>query len=238
MAKRPMPPTVTHDATLEAQAMRSVHGTRDGLGMDVVKDDDQILEAHIVSDFHVVQNELGIPVKRVVAITLVVKKASGQCEWDNVVFSQEHMGGGNYGGLHGEGLNDRSGIVCPDAAPATGPAAPDATGAVATPAAPAGPAAPSPEAKGSTPPPAADPSTTTKGLEPAQIDAAVDSLGPKADANCKAYVREVCSRQRGPQSLPACQHYATSLGALASSAQGPTVCKSMLDGLKKQPTGN
>jgi hypothetical protein len=106
-----------------------------------------------------------------------------------------------------------------------------ATGATAT------AATASPEAKGSTPPSTADASSAPKGLEPAQIDAAVDSLGPKADPNCKAYVREICKRQRGPQSLPACQHYASSLGTLASTAQGATVCKSMLDGLKP-PTGS
>ena len=78
MAMRPMPPTVAHDPQIEAQAMRAVRGTRDGIGLDVVNEDDQILDAHIVSDFHVVQNELGIPVKRVVAVALVVKKASGQ----------------------------------------------------------------------------------------------------------------------------------------------------------------
>ncbi len=83
MAKRPMPPTVMRDAQIEAQAMRAVHGTRDGIGLDVVKDDDQILEAHIVSDFSRRPERAWhslFPVKRVIAVALVVKKASGQCE--------------------------------------------------------------------------------------------------------------------------------------------------------------
>ena len=194
--------------------MRAVRGTLDFSGRPVVRDADEILSAHIISDFDVVQNELGIPVKRQVSIVLIVKKADGSCEWDDVWFSQQHMGGGSYGRLRGETLNDKSVMPCP----AEG--TPEAGGISAVGAAPrpAGSAV------------VADPAAS-KGLDQAQIDEIVASLGPTADASCKAYVREACTRARGDQSLAACQQYAASFKDLASTAQGASMCKSMLDGL-------
>jgi hypothetical protein len=231
-----MPPVVAHDPALEADAMRVGRSAKDPLGMQPVKDSDQVLSARIVSDFHVVQNDLGIPVKREVAITLGVKPVQGQCYWVNVVFAQDHMGGGSYGGLHAEGVNDKAAMPCPtdgttttDApAAAADPAAPASAQSAASPASPAAPASPTGAAS-----PAAAAADANAGVKPADIDAAVDSLGPQAASDCKAYVREVCTRQKGPQSLMACKKYAESLGTLASTAQGPTVCKSMLSGLQK-----
>jgi hypothetical protein len=215
---RPMPPATTHDPRLEAEAMRAVRTTLDFSGRNVVSPADQILSGHIVSDFDVVQNELGIPVKRQVSIVLIVKKADGSCEWDDVWFSQQHMGGGSYGMLRGEALNDKSVMPCPAA---TTPAGGGNTAAGET---------PRPASRTSIAVVGSDPSDT-KGLDQAQIDAAVAGLGPTADASCKAYVREVCTRVRGEQGLSTCQTYAQSLKDVASSTQGPSMCKAMLDGL-------
>src|SRR4051812_67779 len=114
LADRPMPNAVNHDPQLEAEATRALRGTRDTIGMDIVGESDQILGARIVSDFMVTQNELtGAPTKRAVNIALIVKKADNTCHWVNVQFSQQHMGGGSYGGLHGDGLLERSGMPCP-----------------------------------------------------------------------------------------------------------------------------
>src|SRR5262245_11142785 len=215
---RPMPPATTHDPKLEAEAMRAVGGTLDFSGRHVLSEGDQILSAHIVSDFDVVQNELGVPVKRQVSIVVIVKKADGSCEWDNVWFSQKHMGGGSYGGLRGEGLNDKSMMPCPSATtPAGGgnSAAGDAG---------------RPTGRTSITVVGSDPSDN-KPLDPAQIDEVVASLGPTADAGCKAYVREVCVRARGEQGLVACKTYGQSIKDLASSPQGPSMCKTMLDSL-------
>jgi hypothetical protein len=215
MHMRPMPPTVARDPQLEAEAMRKAHYAKSGLGMEFIKETDDVFAAHVVSEFRPVQNELGIPVKRLVAITVEVRKPDGSCEWDNIVFSQKHMGGGTYAGLTAEELNDRAGMPCPGTSPAAAPSEPavaaSAPPAVAT-------------ATGGNAPAAV-------GLEPAQIDEAVASMGPKAHPQCKAYVREVCRRQKGPHSLAACQRYATSMQAVASSPQGPSACKSMLDAL-------
>jgi hypothetical protein len=203
---------------MEAEAMRAVRGTLDFTGRPVVRDADQILSAHMVSDFDVVQNELGVPVKRQVSIVLIVKKADGSCEWDDVWFSQKHMGGGSYGMLRGEGLNDKSGMPCPAA---TTPAAGGNSAAGET---------TRPAARTSIAVLAPDPSDS-KGLDRAQIDEVVASLGPTADAGCQAYLREMCTRQRGEQSLLTCKTYGESLRDVATSPQGPSMCKTMLDSL-------
>jgi hypothetical protein len=230
MHVRPMPETVMHDPELEAQALRAVRHARDGLGLDAVKDSDQMLAAHIVSDFHPIQNELGIPVKRMVAITVETKRADGTCVWVNVVFSQKHMGGGQYGALYAEGMNERGGMECPGAAAGAGAGGATAAGgtAVATAdPAPGGPAA-APARRGPSPDEVA---AATKGLDDEQIDESVKLMGPKAAPKCKAYVREVCRRQQGPQSLTACQRYAQSMANVAATPNGATACKSMLDGM-------
>jgi len=205
--------------------MRAVRTTMDFAGSPVVKNADQILSAHIVSDFDVVQNELGVPVKREVSIVLIVKKADGSCEWDDVGFSQQHMGGGSYGRLRGETLNDKSVMACQSA---TAPAAGDDSAAAGSSA--AGETT-KPPARTSISVVAPDPATDSKGLDRAQIDEVVASLGPTADAGCKTYVREMCTRQRGEQSLLTCKTYGQSLKDVATSTQGPSLCKTMLDSL-------
>ena len=198
--------------------MRAVRTTMDFAGSPVVRNADQILSAHIVSEFDVVQNELGVPVKRQVSIVLIVKKADGTCEWDDVWFSQQHMGGGSYGRLHGEALNDKSVMPCPAATtPAGGGNA--AAGETTQPAARISTAV------------AAPVPSDGKGLDQAQIDEAVAGLGPTADAGCKAYLREMCARLRGEQSLLTCKTYGESLKDVATSPQGPSMCKTMLDSL-------
>jgi hypothetical protein len=122
MHMRPMPPAVARDPQLEAEAMRKAHYAKSALGIEFIKETDEVFAAHVVSEFRVVQNELGIPVKRLVAITVEVKKPDGSCEWDNIVFSQKHMGGGTYAGLTAEELNDRAGMPCPGASTPAGTA--------------------------------------------------------------------------------------------------------------------
>ena len=198
--------------------MRAVRTTLDFSGRNVVSPADQILSGHIVSDFDVVQNELGVPVKRQVSIVLIVKKADGSCEWDDVWFSQQHMGGGSYGMLRGEGLNDKSVMPCPAATTPAGGGS-SAVGETTRPA-----AGTSIAVVGSFP-------SEGKGLDKAQIDEVVASLGPTADAGCKTYVREMCARVRGEQALLSCKTYGESLKDVANSAQGPSMCKTMLDSL-------
>jgi hypothetical protein len=216
MAVRPMPAATAHDAQLEAQAVRAVHGTRDFAGTDVVSDSDKILDARIVSDFDVEQNELtGVPTKRSVDIALAIQAADGKCRWVKVLFTQQHMGGGTYGGLHGEVPLEQGAMECP-AASAT---AADA-GARAQPAA-AGAPSTAVFVSASQPPP------ESEAEQQAQIDALVDGLGPNAASECKAYVRQACKAQPGSTRVAVCKAYADAVREIANTPEGASACKAM-----------
>ena len=215
-AVKPLPAATAQDPQLEAQAKRAVYGARDFTGASVVDESDKILDARIVSDFQVEQNQLtGAPTKRSVAIALVVKEADGRCRWVTVQFSQQHMGGGTYGGLQGEMPLEQSEMQCP-AEGATPSAAPLAAGAQ--------PAAFST--------PQAAPAPQNEAEQQAQIDAIVDGMGPNAASECKAYIRQVCNTQKGAGAagVQVCKAYADTMRDVANSPDGATSCKQLTGG--------
>src|SRR5262245_13015818 len=186
LAARPIPAAVSHDASLEAAALRAFPSMKDFTGMTP---SGTPLQARIVGGWNVDQNEYtGVATKRYIDIVVAVKEDDGSCSWTKGRFSQQHMGGGSYGELHAEfplekGAVDCKGLEGGAAEPSGASASSGETAAFASVAPKSG----------------VDPEkpTETDAEFAAKVETIVESLGDDAVDECKTYIREACKRQTG-----------------------------------------
>ena len=113
---RPMPPVVQQDPALEQDALRAVRQAVDRLAHNkIINEGDEPLSARIVSGFRVARNEYtGVPTSRGVDMVVVVRMADQSCRWMRVEFTQPNMGGGQYGDLRGQLMDETALMNCPN----------------------------------------------------------------------------------------------------------------------------